>query len=218
MKEEFSPREMLRTWQFYALWLVYFLGTSVGITAIGEATPLVREMAAAGAVFSAGTALGMMSLFNGVGRLSWGAVSDRFGRNRTAMAMFAVEIIACLFFLRNASGFWQVVAGLCIAGFAYGGYLALMPSFTADFFGSKSLGANYGLLFTAWGICGFFVPGYFANIMDRAKAAGNLASGYNEVYFTLAGFAAIGMLAAAIVRKPGVLRTAPEPGAPAVVR
>jgi OFA family oxalate/formate antiporter-like MFS transporter len=218
MKEEFSPREMLRTWQFYALWLVYFLGTSVGITAIGEATPLVREMAAAGAVFSAGTALGMMSLFNGVGRLSWGAVSDRFGRNRTAMAMFAVEMIACLFFLRNASGFWQVVAGLCIAGFAYGGYLALMPSFTADFFGSKSLGANYGLLFTAWGICGFFVPGYFANIMDRAKAAGNLAGGYNEVYFTLAGFAAMGMLAAAIVRKPGVLRTAPEPGTPAAVR
>jgi OFA family oxalate/formate antiporter-like MFS transporter len=217
-KEEFTPREMLRTWQFYALWLVYFLGTSVGITAIGEATPIVQEMASAGAAFSAGTALGLMSLFNGLGRLSWGTVSDRMGRKRTAVAMFAVEMIACLFFLRNASGFWQVVAGLCVAGFAYGGYLALMPSFTADYFGSKSLGANYGILFTAWGLCGFFVPGYFAAIMDHAKQRGDLAGGYNEVYFTLAGFAAAGIAAALILRKPGAVRSAAEAEAPVATR
>jgi OFA family oxalate/formate antiporter-like MFS transporter len=202
-KEDFTPAEMMRTWQFYVLWLIFFLGSSVGITAIGEATPIVREMAAGGAAFSAGTALGMMSLFNGLGRLSWGSLSDKLGRNRTAMAMFAVEAIACLFLLRNASGFWQLVAGLCVAGFAYGGYLALMPSFTADYFGSKSLGANYGLLFTAWGLCGFFVPGYFATIMDRAKLNNNLAAGYNEVYITLAAFAALGVLLAWVVRRPG---------------
>jgi OFA family oxalate/formate antiporter-like MFS transporter len=202
-KEEFTPAEMLRTWQFYALWLVYFLGTSVGITAIGEATPLVQEMARTGAAFSAGTALGMMSLFNGLGRLSWGSLSDKLGRKRTAIAMFAVEMIACLFFLRNATDFWQLVLGLCIAGFAYGGYLALMPSFTADYFGSTSLGANYGLLFTAWGLCGFFVPGYFAAIMDRAKQANDLAGGYNQVYVTLALFAAFGIIMSALVRRPG---------------
>ena len=46
--------------------------------------------------------------------------------------------------------------------FAFGGYLALMPSLTADYYGPKHVGANYGLVFTAWGICGFLVPGYFA--------------------------------------------------------
>lgn len=218
MKEDYTPREMLRTWQFYALWALYFLGTSVGITAIGEATPLVHEMAATGAAFSAGTALGLMSLFNGGGRLSWGVVSDKLGRNRTALLMFLVEMVACLFLLRNASGFWQVVAGLCTAGFAYGGYLALMPSFTADYFGSKNLGANYGLLFTAWGLCGFFVPGYFATIMDRAKAAGDLAGGYNQVYFTLAGFAALGVLVSLIVRRPSVASPLLQPEPSATVR
>ncbi|MCX6620841.1 MAG: MFS transporter, partial [Acidobacteria bacterium] len=69
---EVTPREMLGTWQFYVLWLVYFLGTSVGLTAIGEATPLLQEMARSSAVMTAGTALGVMSIFNGLGRLSWG--------------------------------------------------------------------------------------------------------------------------------------------------
>jgi hypothetical protein len=55
-------------------------------------------------------------------------------------------------------------------------------------------------VFTAWGICGFLVPGYFARIMDRAKAANDVAGGYNEVYLTLAGIAAVGAIAVAAMR------------------
>ena len=88
-----------------------------------------------------------------------------------------MHVIACLFFLRNAQNFWQVLIGLCVVGFAYGGYLALMPSFTADYFGARNIGANYGIVFTAWGICGFTVPQYFAGIMKAAKEAGDLAAG-----------------------------------------
>ena len=70
--QEFTPREMLGTWQFYVLWLIYFLGTSVGLTAIGQASPIIREMGAEAAVLTGGAALGVMSFFNGIGRLSWG--------------------------------------------------------------------------------------------------------------------------------------------------
>jgi len=201
-KESFSPREMLLTWQFWALWLIYFLGTSVGITAIAESSPQVRAMAGPAALFSGGTALGLMSVFNGAGRLSWGALSDRIRRNRVAVLMFAAQVAACLFLLRNPSGFIELVSGLCVAAFAYGGFLALMPAFTADYFGPEHLGANYGILFTAWGLCGFLVPGYFAALMDRARQAGSLAAGYNQVYFTLAVFAALGIALALAVRKP----------------
>ena len=200
-RENYGPGEMLRTWQFYVLWLLYFLGTSVGLTAIGESTPLIQEMAK-DAALSGGAALGIMSLFNGAGRLCWGTLSDRIGRNRTVVAMCGVSILACLVFLRNASGFWQFLVGLCLVGFAYGGYLALMPSFTADFFGSRSVGANYGILFSAWGLCGFVVPGYFASVMERARQAGDLASGYNQVYGTLAVLAAVGGVAAMAARRP----------------
>jgi OFA family oxalate/formate antiporter-like MFS transporter len=201
-KEGVSPRQMLSTWQFYAMWLVYFLGTSVGLTAIGEATPLLQEMARTSAVMSAGAALGIMGIFNGMGRLVWGSVSDRLGRKAAVLAMFAVSIAACLGFLRSASGFWLLLSGLCMAAFAYGGYLALMPSLTADYYGSRNVGANYGLLFTAWGLCGFLVPGYFAGIMDQARLNSNLAAGYSEVYLKLAILALIGAMVTSTLRAP----------------
>jgi OFA family oxalate/formate antiporter-like MFS transporter len=202
IKAEFAPGEMVKTWQFYALWLIYFLGTSVGITAIGQAKPIIVELAAATAVMTGGTALGIMSAFNGVGRLAWGATSDKIGRKNTTICMFVGYIIACMFLLRNVANFNQALLGLCVVGFCYGGYLAMMPSFTADFYGAKNVGANYGIVFTAWGICGFTVPGYFAKIVGAAKAAGNVATGYNQVYFTLAGMCVLGIILVVILRRP----------------
>ena len=148
-----SARQMLGTWQFYALWTVFFLGTSVGTTAIGQASPLIQEVAGKNLPITIGLAIGIMGIANAVGRLSWGSVSDRIGRRFTLIGMSAVSILACLGFLRAATGFWGVVAGLCLAAFSYGGYLALMPTFSADFFGQAHVGGNYGLLFSAWGIC-----------------------------------------------------------------
>ncbi|MFN9894264.1 MAG: OFA family MFS transporter [Acidobacteriota bacterium] len=199
---EIAPRTMLGMWQFYLLWLVYFLGTAVGLTAIGEATPLLQEMAKSTAVLSAGAALGVMSICNGAGRLAWGSVSDRLGRKPAVLLMCVVSVVACLGFLRTAGSFGTLLLGLCLAAFAYGGYLALMPAYTADFFGPKNVGANYGLVFSAWGLCGFLVPGYFAGIMDRARQAGDLAAGYNEVYWKLAVIALAGAAAAAMLRPP----------------
>ncbi len=154
------------------------------------------------AVMSAGAAIGIMSAFNGVGRLAWGATSDKIGRKNTTITMFAVYIVACVFLLRNVTSFGQALAGLCVVGFSYGGYLAMMPAFTADFFGAKNVGANYGIVFTAWGICGFVVPGYFAKIVQAAKDAGNVAAGYNQTYFTLAGMCVLGIILVLILRKP----------------
>ena len=197
-----APAQMVRTWQFYALWVVYFLGTSVGLTAIGEATPLLKEMAKTNAMMTAGTALGIMSIFNGFGRLGWGSVSDRLGRKSAMLGMCAVSTLACVGFLRTPTNFLPLLTGLCLAAFAYGGYLALMPSLTADYFGSKNIGANYGLVFSAWGICGFVVPGYFARIMDQAKAAGSIPAGYQEVYLSLAVLALLCAAVGAGLRPP----------------
>jgi OFA family oxalate/formate antiporter-like MFS transporter len=201
-REDYPPADMIKTWQFYCLWIMYFLGTAVGITAIGQAKPILVELSKTAGAISGGTAVGLLAFFNGVGRLVWGTTSDKIGRNMTTAAMYGVYAIACLFFIRNATNFWQVLIGLCIVGFSYGGYLALMPSFTADYFGAKNVGANYGVMFTAWGICGFVVPGYFGGIMKAAKAADKIAAGYNQVYFTLAVMSIIGIVLALIVKRP----------------
>ena len=205
---EMPPGKMIRTWQFYLLWLVYFLGTSVGLVIIGEASPLLQEMAKRNAVMEAGVALGIMSIFNGAGRLAWGSVSDRFGRKIAVYGMCAASLTACLGFLRSASDFWMLLIGLCCGAFAYGGYLALMPSFTADYFGPKNVGANYGLLFSAWGVCGFIVPGYFAGILDAARKANDLAGGYGEVFLSLSVLAVIGLAITVFLSPPAADRIA----------
>jgi OFA family oxalate/formate antiporter-like MFS transporter len=202
VSKSLSTREMFGTWQFYALWLTYFLGSSVGLTAIGEASPMLQEVGRAGAPISSGIGLGIIGICNACGRLAWGSLSDRLGRLRTLLLMSAVSMGACLGILSHPSGFWMALSGLCIAAIGYAGYLALMPALTADYFGPKNVGGNYGILFTAWGICGFIVPGYFEELLDRAREAGNLADGYRQVYFGLAAIAAAVGLLALFLRPP----------------
>ena len=199
-RENTPPGAMLATWQFYALWVVYFLGASVGLTAISQVAPLAGTMPKT--AVSAGAAVGIVAVFNGVGRLVWGSVSDRLGRVRTMLTMGLSAAIACAFVVRGATGLGQLLPGLCLGVFAFGGYLALMPSLTADYYGPKNMGANYGLVFTAFGASGFLVPKYFAHLVDRAKAAGNIASGYNQVYLILAGMALVCALLSLALRPP----------------
>jgi MFS transporter, OFA family, oxalate/formate antiporter len=203
-----STWEMFGAWQFYALYVTYFLGSSVGLTVIGQASPLLQDVgAAAAAPISAGVALGVLGIFNACGRLGWGSLSDFLDRRWTLLAMSLVSIAACLGFLRNASGFWSAMLGLCLAAFAYAGYLALMPALTADYFGAKNIGGNYGVLFSAWGICGFVVPGYFESLLDRARDAGNLTAGYREVYLELAALAAVVAVLSLFLRPPRLAKT-----------
>lgn len=203
-----STREMFGTWQFYVLWVTYFLGSAIGLTAVGQAGPLLQDVGRAGALFSPGIAIGVIGICNACGRLGWGSLSDRLGRRPTLLAMSAVMVIGCLGFLSHASGFVMALAGLCIAVIGYSGYLALMPAFTADYFGPKNVGANYGILMTAWGICGFAVPGFFEALLDRARAAGDLPGGYRQVYYTLAAMAAAVTLMVAFLRAPRVAERA----------
>jgi OFA family oxalate/formate antiporter-like MFS transporter len=198
---EISVTQMLATWQFYALWGVFLLGAAVGLTVIGQVSPLFQEFTTA-APISAGVAVGIMGIFNGSGRLGWGALSDRIGRKATLVAMNLVSIIVCLGFLRSVRGFWDLIVALCLAAFAYGGFLSLMPAFSADYFGKVNIGGNYGFLFSAWGVSGFLAPGYFESALDRAREAGALVAGYRDVYAKLAVFAAIAALLGILLRRP----------------
>ena len=202
-----STREMLAAWQFWALYAIFFLGSSVGLTVIGQAAPLLQDIGMAGAPISAGVALGVLGLCNAFGRLGWGSLSDRAGRRWTLFAMSLVTIAACLGFLRHAAGFWPAMAGICLAAFGYAGYLALMPALTADYFGPKNVGANYGILFSAWGICGFVVPGYFESLLDHAREAGNLMAGYREIYLEMAVLAILVACLTPFLRPPRVPAT-----------
>ena len=201
-RQQVSSAGMLATWQFYVMWLIYFLGASVGLVAISQVAPLAATMPKTAAALTAGMTVGIVAVFNGVGRLVWGSISDRLGRVRTMCVMGLCAAIACAFLVRGAGGIGQLLTGLCLAVFAFGGYLALMPAMTADYYGPKNVGANYGLVFTAFGVSGFFVPRHFAGIVDAAKKAGNIAAGYDQVYLILALMAVVAGLLALALRAP----------------
>ncbi|MFN7918455.1 MAG: OFA family MFS transporter [Bryobacteraceae bacterium] len=203
-RADYTPGEMLKTWQFWVVWVVYFLGSSVGLSAIGEAAPMIRELSGTSAAMTGGAALGIMSILNGGGRLAWGVISDRLGRKQALIGMAVISLVTCSLILPGVSGFWPVLGGLCLIGFCYGGYLAVMPSLTADFYGSKNVGANYGMLFTAWGAAGFIVPGFLSAIVEQARRASQLAAGYDRMFYLLAALAAGAGVLALAARGPAV--------------
>lgn len=197
-----TPKEMLSDWRFYQIWVIYYLGSAVGLTAIGESAPLVRELAGGSSAITGGTALGLMSLFNGTGRLTWGSLSDRFNKKTLLIMMFVIASIACGLVLPGTRDLWRVLGGLCAVGFCFGGYLAIMPALTADYYGSARIGANYGFMFTAWGLAGFTAPRWMASLLDQKKAAGEAAAGYTQMFLWLAALAVTGGIITLLLRKP----------------
>ena len=194
VKTNYLPNEIIKTGSFWVLWFTYFIGAAAGLMIIGQAVPIGVEVAKLTKTVAAG-GLGIMALLNGLGRLFWGSVSDKLGRTKTIIACFIMYILAFVFVLPNSNTFMLWLVGVCAVGFAYGGYLALMPSLTADYFGTKSLGANYGYLFTAWGIAGVGGPFMIDFIKTKTGAF------TNAMYIT-AGACVVGIILAALAKPP----------------
>jgi MFS family permease len=160
----YTPSQALATPQFYILWLMLFLNVTAGILIISNAVPIIRQLT--GATAAAAVPLyGLVAIFNGLGRFFWGAVSDRLGRNMAFFLIFAIQ--AVIFFLLGSFHSLELVIGaFAIVLLCYGGGFGTMPSFNADYFGTKYLGLNYGLLLTAWGTAGLVGPLIAAKVKD----------------------------------------------------
>ena len=193
-KEEFTPREMLRTWQFYVLWFMYASGAGAGLMIISVAKKIGAQ-AEVGIAAVVGLAIG-----NGAGRILAGMLSDKLGRKPTMCMFFLFQ--AVLVFLLTQAGpgsFLASAAGLvaitALMGANYGANLSLFPSATKDYYGLKNFGVNYGLVFTAWGVGGFML----------AQMAGWVYGAYQSFKFAYYCSAALLVLAAVatfIVKAP----------------
>ncbi len=188
-------QELLRSWRFYIVWLMFFSGSLAGLMVIGilkdfAGNQLVGAAEASGAIMTdqlrselilnGATAVGVLAIFNALGRVVWGIVSDRIGRTPSMLLMFILQGMT-MFALVALRTEMTLSIGAGLVGFFYGGIFALFPSLTADMFGAKNLGANYGWVFTSYGIAG--VIGVFV---------GNLAHRQTGSYFT--AFAIAGVL------------------------
>jgi len=173
----FSQPVIETTWQetlhmpkFYVLWLMLGLSSAAGLMVIGHAAGIAKTQVG----WKGGFILVILiAVFNALGRLVGGHISDIVGRIAYLRGVFIILAVNMLIFPHYQS-IPLLCLGASITGVCYGSIFAVFPATTADYFGLKHFGANYGLVFTAWGFGGFLGPMTAASILD-ATGSYNLA-------------------------------------------
>ena len=153
---DYTLGEALRTWQWWALWLLLFLNTSAGISVISQESPLFQELARVTAV-AAASMVGIASIGNAFGRVFWAWASDSITRRATFAVMFLLQAVL-FWILPNINSASVLTFVTFVILMCYGGGFGTMPAFVADYFGSKNVGPIYGLMLTAWGFASAFGP------------------------------------------------------------
>lgn len=165
--------EMLRTSKFWILWSMYAIGCVAGLMIIGHASPIGQEKIGLTPAVAAG-AVAFLALANTCGRMFWGAVSDKIGRYNALMLMYLVNG-GMLLLLNSATGYGMFVVAIMGIALSFGGFLGIFPSVTADNFGTKSLGTNYGVMFIAYGLAAFVGPRLAASVKQSSGGDYSLA-------------------------------------------
>ncbi len=143
-------KSMLKTPQFYSLWIMYAFAASVGLMIIGNITTIASIQAdLPNAVYLAS----ILAIFNSGGRVVAGLLADKIGGIRTLLLAFILQGINMVMFATFNSEF-TLILGTAVAAVGYGTLLAVFPTITAEFYGLRNYGTNYGVLYTAWGIGG----------------------------------------------------------------
>ncbi|MGD2093956.1 MAG: OFA family MFS transporter [Phycisphaerales bacterium] len=188
-KEDFSPKEMLSTMQFYLIWFMYVCGAGAGLMVISKLAAIADKQVGISLGF---VLVAVLAIGNGGGRILAGMLSDKIGRKATMIICFVSQAILIFLLSRaNAENFLGTIPTMAVIsaliGANYGANLSLFPSITKDFYGLKNFGMNYGLVFTAWGVGGFML----------AKLAGAMYVKYQT--FAIAYYGASGLLILAAI-------------------
>lgn len=146
--KELTLTAALRTPQWFVLWTILALNVTAGAALISVAAPLTQELARVDHAHGA-IAVAVISLFNGLGRLTCGALSDRLGRAHVFFVLFLLQSIAFAV-LPAIDHFAFLVVPMAVIALGYGGGFGTMPAFASDVFGARNAGTIYGAMLTAW--------------------------------------------------------------------
>ncbi|SMB88902.1 MFS transporter, OFA family, oxalate/formate antiporter [Desulfonispora thiosulfatigenes DSM 11270] len=164
--QDFTPGQVLRSSQFYLITFSFMLASMAGLMVI----PFAKVLGLSGGLTDNVATVGVMviAIFNSFGRLFWGYVSDKIGRENTLLILMIVAGVSILFVAAAKS--YLILFLIAIVGFSYGGFLGVFPSLAADLWGTKHMGINYGLVLTGFGmgaILSSYVAGYFMDLTGK---------------------------------------------------
>ncbi|NPV51670.1 MAG: OFA family MFS transporter [Candidatus Methanofastidiosum sp.] len=206
-KVDLMREQMLKTSTFKGLWICYTIGTLAGLTAIGIAGPVGKEVFA-NAGLSADVANSLIfalilpfAIFNGAGRPLFGALTDKLSPKKTAIITYVLIIVACLVIYTGYNSVWAYIVSFCILWGCLGGWLAIAPTATASYFGMKDNARNYGLVYTAYG-AGAIIGGI---VSAQAK---DILGAFQPFFLIVAGLAVVGIVLAITLLKSPVMKSA----------
>jgi OFA family oxalate/formate antiporter-like MFS transporter len=203
---DFTVGEAMRTRQFWMLWGMLFLNVSAGIMIISQASPMAQQLVHMTPVAAAGM-VGLISIFNGAGRVFWAWVSDSIGRARVYLLLYVIQAVI-FFVLPSLTNLTLFSAAFAVIGLCYGGGFGTMPSFTADFFGSRFMGGIYGWILLAWGAGAIPSPILIARLRQTTGR-------YDQAIYTVAVVMLVATVLPLTVRRPLPPRALSlEPAAP----
>ena len=151
-----SAKKALKTWDFYMLWMIFFINISCGLGLISVVAPMAQDLAGISAS-EAAIIVGIMGVFNGFGRLLWASLSDFIGRPLTFLILFIVNILMTIMIMLSHSPILFVIA-MAILMSCYGAGFSLIPPYLSDIYGAKELAILHGYILTAWAMAALFGP------------------------------------------------------------
>lgn len=158
----------LKTTRFYYMWIMMFINISCGIALIAAASPLI-QVKLNYTPMEAATIVGLIGVFNGIGRIIWSSASDYLGRPNTYIVFFAFQVVA-FYLLPKLTSEFAFLFVLFTVVTMYGGGFATLPAFLGDLFGTKQLGAVHGLILSGWGLAGIVGPTIYDEMMKKTQS------------------------------------------------
>ena len=154
--DDIAPKEVYGTWQFKALWLIFFINISCGIALLSVVSPMAQEVVGF-SVTRAAALVGIVGLLNGLGRIVWATLSDYIGRGYTYVTFFVMETVLFFLLASTTNEFLFEIFVLLIVT-CYGGGFSCMPAYLSDIFGTRHLSTIHGHILSAWGFAGICGP------------------------------------------------------------
>jgi OFA family oxalate/formate antiporter-like MFS transporter len=147
--KDYRPTQVIKSVRFWMVWVMFAFMSAAGLMVIGHIAAYAEEIGLA--AMHAAAAAGILSGFNAIGRPASGMLSDKTGVLKSMLILFTIQGAMMLIFPHFAVAIVTIYISVAIIGFNFGANFTLFPSVTAAFFGTKNLGTNYGLVFTAYG-------------------------------------------------------------------